>query len=137
MSVSDKDLKHANLKRVGLLNPQPDHVRDPLFLEQSDFFDPCDQLQVRYEMLRSHMVGGNDVTGICRRFGVSRQTFYSLQEKLAREGTAGLLPKKRGPAGPYKLTEEVLECVREQFVLSLHRRTIERVLRGLRAKKNS
>ena len=80
-----------------MLNANPEQVRDPLFEKSSDFFDPQDNLQVRYEMLRAHLVDGGSVSGVCQRFGVSRQTFYKLQEKFLDEGTTGLLPQQPGP----------------------------------------
>ncbi len=152
----DKSLKHCNLKKAGLFNPKPEQVGDNLFDAYPDFFDPCDNLQVRYEMLRSHIIEGGSVIGVCQRFGVSRQTFYSLQKRLTQEGTAGLLPKKSGPRGPSKLTATVLRFVEEQlegkeqistgelyvkieqeFGVSLHKRTIDKLVKKLSLKKNS
>lgn len=151
-----KWVKHENLKKAGLLNLTPEQVQDPLFQEHPEFFDPCDNLQVRYEMLRSHLIEHDSVVGVCRRFGVSRQTFYTLLEKFAEEGTAGLLPQKPGPRGAWKLRPEVLRFVTEQletaepisagqicaqvqqrFAVSLHKRTIEKLLKDLGSKKNS
>jgi transposase len=151
-----KKSKRWNLKKAGLFNPNPEKVKDTLFLDHPDFFDPCDQLQVRYEMLRSHLIERDRVVGLCKRFGISRQTFYTLQEKFKHEGTAGLLPKRPGPRGPWKLTEGVLEFVQqcletqehisavqiktkvqERFGVSLHKRTIEKLCRDLSVKKNS
>lgn len=153
---NDKKIKHHYLKKAGLFNPNPEKVKDPLFLEHTNFFDPCDNLQIRYEMLRSHLMESDSVVGLCRRFGLSRQSFYTLQEKFKQEGTAGLLPKKPGPRGPTKLTAEVLEFVlqslqadekiamvkiksqiQQKFGISLHRRTIEKLCKDLTLKKNS
>jgi transposase len=150
-----KTRKRENLRQAGVLNPTPERIQDPLFLESGDFFDAHDDLQVRYEMLRAHLVDGDSIRAICRRFGVSRQTFYNLQEKFLKEGTAGLLPKRPGPKGPSKLTENVLSFVKERlqtdtlistpellaqvqerFGVSFHRRTLEKLLRDLRSKKN-
>jgi len=153
---NDKKIKHHHLKKAGLFNPNPEKVKDPLFLEHSNFFDACDNLQIRYEILRSHLVESDSVVGVCRRFGVSRQSFYTLQEKFEQEGTAGLLPKKPGPRGPSKLTAEVLEFVlkslqadekvsgveiksqiQQKYGVSLHRRTVEKLCKDLSLKKNS
>lgn len=153
---NDKKIKHHHLKKAGLFNPNPERVKDPLFLEQTNFFDPCDNLQIRYELLRSHLIESDSVVGVCRRFGLSRQSFYTLEEKFKQEGTAGLLPKKPGPRGPTKLTAEVLEFVlqclqadekvsmveiksqiQQTFGVSLHRRTIEKLCKDLTLKKNS
>lgn len=153
---NNKKIKHHHLKKAGLFNPNPEKVKDPLFLEHANFFDPCDNLQIRYEMLRSHLIESDSVVGVCRRFGLSRQSFYTLQEKFKQEGSAGLLPKKPGPRGPSKLTAEVLEFVlqslrtdekiamvelksqiQQKFGISLHRRTIEKLCKDLSLKKNS
>lgn len=146
--------KHQSLRQAGLLHAEPERVQDPLFLEFPAFFDPHDQLQVRYEMLRSHLVDSQNVVGICQRYGVSRQTFYNLQERFLSEGSAGLLAKKPGPKGPSKLTVKVRQFVEhqiqhdplistrlllsqleEQFDVSFHKRTLEKLLNELRSKK--
>ena len=153
---NNKKIKYHNLKKAGLFNSDQERVKDPLFLEHTNFFDPCDNLQIRYEMLRSHLMESDSVVGICRRFGISRQSFYTLEEKFKKEGTAGLLPKKPGPRGPSKITAEVLEFVlqclqadqkisiieiksqiKQKFGVSLHRRTIEKLCKDLTQKKNS
>jgi transposase len=153
---NNKKIKHRHLKKAGLFNPNPEKVKDPLFLEHDNFFDPCDNLQIRYEMLRSHLIESDSVVEVCWRFGLSRQSFYTLQEKFEQEGSAGLLPKKPGPRAPSKLTVEVLEFVlqslqadekiatveiqsqiRQKFRISLHRRTIEKLCKDLSLKKNS
>ena len=43
--------KRQILRQTGTLNPRADQVTDELF-SGSDFFDPNDLLQVKYEMLR-------------------------------------------------------------------------------------
>ena len=147
--------KRNQLREAGLLHPQPQSVQDPLFKEP-EFFDAEDLLQVRYEMLRAHLVGHDIICSICTRFGISRQTFYNLQARFRSEGTAGLLPKQPGPKGPRKLTAEVLAFVNERmdsklepstkvlleeildrFGVALHRRTLEKLVRDLRRKKNA
>ncbi len=148
--------RRRQLREAGLLHPDPDHVRDPLFEQCPGFFDAEDRLQVRYEMLRAYLVDGEAIGAICRRYGVSRQTFYNLQAKFLEEGTAGLLPKRPGPKGPRKLTAEVLTFVNDRlrgaepfstvglqeeiqahFGVAFHRRTLEKLVKGIRAKKNS
>mgnify|MGYP001619013088 CR=1 FL=1 len=147
--------KIQNLELAGLVNPAPDNVRSALFREHPDFFDAYDNLQVRYELLRAHLVDGASVVEVCGSFGVSRQTFYVLQEKFSEAGSAGLLPKKPGPKGPTKLTVDLMAFIRERvasdeevsttmlvseirkkFAVSFHRRTIEKVVAELASKKN-
>jgi len=147
--------KRQQLHEAGLLHPHPERVREVLFERFPGFFDAHDQLQVRYEMLRAHRVEEQQVAGICQRYGVSRQTFYNLQERFLSNGTAGLLSRKPGPRAPSKLTGELLQFVdrqcrhdpqlsarvllsqiEEQFGVSIHKRTIEKLLKQLRSKKN-
>ena len=53
------DDKGESLRQQGVLNPHPQRVVDPLFLE-GGFFDPRDLVQVKYEMLhRVHSRGSN------------------------------------------------------------------------------
>jgi len=148
--------KLRQLKQAGLLHPRPGQVRDPLFTEHPDFFDAHDLLQVRYESLRAHLVDGDQVLRVCKRFGTSRQTFYTILQKFVEKGSSGLLPDKPGPKGPSKLSVDVLRFVRAQydhqpevsgavlasdieakFGISIHKRTIERLLGEFRSKKNS
>jgi transposase len=95
------------LQAVGATHPHPDAVSDALFLD-SAFFDPNDLVQVKYEMLRSVQTGTHRVVQAAQTFGLSRPAFYVAQAAFAREGLPGLLPHKRGPKGPHKLTDEVL-----------------------------
>ena len=118
------------------------------------FFDAEDHLQVRYEMLRAHLVDRDATSAIGQRFGVSRQTFYNLQAKFAAAGTGGLLAQRPGPKGPRKVTAEVatfvharldgeeafstpgvLAEIHARFGVVMHRRTLEKLVRDLRAKK--
>lgn len=141
-----KDTKSRFLAAHGALHPHPERVQDPEF-QQSDFFDPRDLVQVRYEMLRHHLVDGHPVAKACRTFGMSRQMFYLLIKSFRAEGLPGLLPRKRGPKRARKATDEILayaasrraedpdhptpnlvDEVRHEFGVRLHRRTLERGL---------
>lgn len=95
------------LASAGALHPHPQAVTDPLF-QDSAFFDPNDLVQVKYEMLRSVQLGSRTVVDAADVFGFSRPVFYIAQAALLREGLPGLLPHKRGPKQPHKLTDEVL-----------------------------
>lgn len=150
-----KSSKLIRLRQAGLLHPHPDRVRDPLFLDQPDFFDSHDLLQVHYELLRAHLLDGDKIAGLCRRFGVSRQTFYNLLARFLQRGSSGLLPGRPGPKGPSKLSREVARFaerewageedisgsllasrINAQLGVSLHKRTVEKLLQELRRKKN-
>lgn len=147
------DPKHQALEESGTANPHAEHVHDPAFA-QNDFFDPRDLLQVKYEMLRRVRTEGQSVTEAVTRFGMSRPTFYKVQEDFDRAGLVGLLPGKRGPHGPHKITDEVMrfiqetlvteasvdaaalvERIRQRFGLTVHRRTIERALARSKKKR--
>jgi transposase len=126
-------------------------VRDPAFID-SDFFDPRDLIQVKYEMLRRVRTEGQSVVKASAMFGVSRPTFYKAQSDFDRSGLVGLLPAKRGPRGPNKITPEVMrfieetvrgeelsaqrlvERIAERFGLVVHQRTVKRALARLKKK---
>jgi len=99
--------KRAALAAHGALNPHPERVRDRL-VQESDFFDPHDLVQVKYEMVRRVSHEGASVSGAAQAFGFSRPSCYQAQEAVRREGVVGLLPRRRGPKGAHKLTPEVL-----------------------------
>ena len=145
---SNKDPKAAALLADGVLNPFPEKVADPKF-QQSEFFDPRDVVQVKYEMLRRVLVENASVTNATDTYGVSRPTFYQAKANFDEAGVAGLVPKKRGPRGAHKLQGEILafvkehhvpgapirarklaKAIREKFSAEIHPRTIERALTG-------
>lgn len=134
------------LKAQGTLNPHPELVTDELFVT-NDFFDPNDLVQVKYEMLRKVHVEGVLPGKAARMFGFSRMSFYNTQAAFAKESLSGLLPKKRGPKHPHKLSEDVRafleasinddqslragllsQMVQERFGVQVHPRSIQRVL---------
>jgi transposase len=145
--------KQQTLKEQGTLNPSPEEVTDPLF-QQSDFFDAEDLVQVKYEMLRRVEAEKDSVTHAAATFGFSRPSYYQIQSEFQREGLFGLVPRKRGPRHPHKLTGEVLEFllqqrdeeprptwkelarrVQERFGLNIHAGSIARVLKGKEKKR--
>jgi transposase len=134
------------LRENGTLNPTPESVRDAVFAE-SVFFDPNDLLQVKYEMLRALEVDGQSIAGTAEAFGVSRPTVYEAKANFETKGLLGLLPEKRGPKHPHKLTPEVMKVVarwileepeidsstlatrvKERWRVTVHPRTIEKAL---------
>ncbi len=140
------DPKAQSLRQRGCLHPHPEQVTDELFAA-SEFFDPRDLLQVKYEMLRRVLVDGHSVSQSAAGFGLSRPSYYQAQKAYESGGLPALLPKKPGPRRAHKLSEEVLEVLRaalatepalssqalaqlveERFGLSVHRRSIERAL---------
>jgi transposase len=144
--------KEAALKQQMCLNAQPEQVTDPLF-EDHEFFDPRDQLQVKYEMLRRVRADGYSVSSAALQFGFSRPAFYQAQQAFEQKGLSGLLPKKPGPKNAHKLNEDVMayinevfkkegsknaseltEMIAEHFGLKVHPRSIERALQRARKK---
>lgn len=150
-----QDVKPRFLATHQALHPHPDRIRDALF-RQGDFFDPRDLIQVRYELLRRHLVDKQPVTKVIRDFGLSRQLFYVLLALFQQQGLAGLLPRKRGPKGAHKCTDAILafviarrekspgrsvkelaEDVGQKFGVQLHPRTLERRLSRQEKKRRS
>ena len=140
------DDKTRTLRERGCLNAHPEHVRDEMFLSNA-FFDPRDLLQVKYEMLRRVREEGEPVSAAATRFGLSRPTFYTAQRAYETGGLPALVPARPGPRRAHKLGAEVVEAlraareqrpspssrelvelVRKRFGLSVHRRSIDRVL---------
>lgn len=147
------DRKLDSLRAQKTVNPRAQDVLDAAFLD-SEFFDPRDLVQVKYEMLRRVRTDGRAVTDTTKSFGVSRPTFYKAQSDFERDGLAGLLPGKRGPRGPHKLTAKVMSYITrtltknptldaaaladdlERYMrVRVHRRTIERALTRLEKKR--
>ena len=140
--------KRQALEASGTFNPRSAKVRHPLF-QQSDFFDPQDLLQLKYETLRALKAEGYSIAKAASDFGLSRPTIYQAQAIFAEKGVEGLLPHKTGPKHPRKLTPEVWQHlqelaeaqpemgaaelarrVRQRFKVKLHPRTIEKALHG-------
>ena len=143
--------KQVLLRQHATLNPRPRGVTHALF-ESSEFFDPDDLLQVKYEMLRLVNVDRRPISEAAKSCGFSRPSFYQAQAAFEHGGLAGLIAHKPGPHAGHKLTPTVLqfliqaratdsgvradrlaEWVRERFGVQVHPRSIERQL--LRKKK--
>jgi transposase len=143
---SSKDAKRRLLRQQGVLHPNPEAVTAAVFQDDS-FFDPADLIQVKYEMLRRVEVEQASVSRAAHEAGLSRPSFYQAQAALQREGLGGLIPQKPGPHGAHKLTAPVLDfldrqraaqpdlkfaelarLVQKQMGVTVHPRTIERVL---------
>ena len=147
------DSKEDALRHQGTVNAHPERVDDSLFTA-NEFFDPRDLVQVKYEMLRQVQVEEKPVTHCAANFGFSRPAFYEALKAFKDSGLAGLIPKKRGPHGPHKLNQEVMEFVEEtrrqheaitpqelverikqRFHIDVHPGSLERVLRHRKKKR--
>jgi len=142
MARRKPDPKTDTLRRHGCLHPHPEKVTDELLIS-SEFFDPRDLLQVKYEMLRRVRVDGKSVSHSAAGCGLSRPSYYQAQKAYDEGGLPALLPRKPGPRRAHKLSEEVVEAlegepelspqelvrlVEERFGLSVHQRSIKRAL---------
>ena len=138
--------KRSTLLKQGALHPNPETVRAESF-QNSDFFDPRDLVQVKYEMLRRVEAEQSSVSQAAEEFGLSRPTFYQTQSAFQQGGLAGLIRQKPGPRRAHKLTAQVLDFLdqtragqpalrytelaqqaRKRFGVEIHPRTIQRVL---------
>ena len=140
------DAKTDALRQHGCLHPHPEKVTDELFVS-SEFFDPRDLVQVKYEMLRRVRTDGYSISHSATCFGLSRPSYYQARQAYQEGGLPALLPNKPGPRRAHKLSEEVVAALREarvadpesspqtlvqlveqRFGLTVHRRSIERAL---------
>ena len=110
MASRSASRRRQALEARGALHPHPQDVRDPLFRD-SAFFDPHDVVQVKYEMLRRVRTGASPAIEAAAEFGLSRPAYYLAREAFTREGLPGLLPRKRGPKQPHKLTDAVMAAL--------------------------
>ncbi len=141
------DSKRKSLQASGTLNAHAEKVRHSLF-QQEEFFDPQDLVQLKYEALRALRSERCSISKASADFGLSRPTIYQAQMQFEEHGMAGLLPRKRGPKKPHKVTEEVraylqdvlsqegqvnaeelARRVKQKFQTRIHPRTIEKALR--------
>lgn len=149
------DLKAEQLRRRACLNRKPEEVTDPLF-DDSDFFDPRDLVQVKYEMLRRVRMDGASITDSATACGFTRPSFYQAQSAFEDAGLAGLLPNKPGPRGAHKLGADVMafidkllvddpslrapelaEHVLARFGCKVHPRSVERAMARRKKKRES
>jgi transposase len=147
------DPKSETLQNLRCLNPRPDKVTSELF-QTSDFFDPRDLLQVRYEMLRRVRVDQQPIRQVAFQFGFSRPSVYKALATFDRSGLLGLVRTKPGPRRAHKLSESVVKFIEEQkredgsvtldqlvnrikrqFGLVVHTRSIQRALKRRKKKQ--
>jgi transposase len=144
--------KRQVLQDSGTFNPRHARVRHPLF-QGSEFFDPEDLLQLKYESVRALQQEQCSIAQAARQFGLSRPTLYQARAHFQAHGLEGLLPGKRGPRMAHKLTPEVRAYlqelstteptlrarqmaarIRKRFQVTVHPRTLEKALQP-RAKR--
>lgn len=142
----EEEAKYQALNEQNVLYRKADTVSDELF-QTLDFFDPHDLIQVKYEMVRRVQKEGWSVTRAASAFGFSRISYYTIQHAIETHGLVGLMPRKRGPKQPTKITDAVLKFIEQQLEqdptlssqkmralvieelgVEVHKRTIERTL---------
>lgn len=112
--MSENSRRQA-LEAAGLVHPRAEAVTSALFVQEGGpFFFALDKVQVKYEMLRAHVLEGDTVAEAARAHGFSRAEFYLVAAAFEDSGMAGLLDARRGRKGPMKLTDEV-----QDFLASL------------------
>jgi transposase len=135
----------AALERHGLVHPHPEAVTAQAFREGGPFFLAADKVQVKYEMLRAHLVDGVSATTAAASHGYSRGGLYLVLASFTEQGMTGLLDERRGRRGPLRLTDEIVQFLRaapretsgaalareveQRFGVTVHRRTVERARR--------
>lgn len=139
--------KRQVLQDSGTFNPRHARVRHHLF-QGSEFFDPEDLLQLKYESLRALQQEQCSLAQAASEFGLSRPTLYQARAHFQARGLEGLLPGKRGPRKAHKLTPEVrgyaqelsatepglnarqmAARIRKRFQVKVHPRTLEKALK--------
>jgi transposase len=145
--------KRVFLQSAGAWNERADVVLSQLF-QQSDFFDPRDKVQVKYEMLRAALVDEVAVSHASHQFGYSRESFYTAAELFHEKGLIGLVDSKRGPKQPRKLVSEAQQFLENEIAknpevssaelakrlaaelsIDVHRRSIERFRKERKKKR--
>lgn len=140
--VAEMD-KAERLRATHTYNEHADRVTDELFMS-SEFFDPRDLLQVRYEIVRAVALGESPES-VAVRFGVSGITVRRYVIRMREGGLMALLPSPRGPSGPRALGaegenfvdayiadhprasgREVHEALEKALELGVSQRTVER-----------
>ncbi len=142
----DPATRLRTLEEAGLVHSRAEEVAAPLFTGPLSFFLPDDKVQVKYEMLRAHILDGVTASRAARVHCYSRAAFYLIRHAFEQQGMLGLLDERPGRRGPHKLTPEIqafiatadrsrsgADLAREiarRFGVELHRRTVERARHG-------
>src|SRR6476469_5711680 len=137
--------RYRALEQAGLLHPAAGAVLAEPFRAHPEFFAAFDKVQVKYEMLRAHVIDGQTASTAAHAHGYSRAAFYLVSAAFERSGMIGLLDERPGRRGPLKITPEILAFIAQgppeasgadlagqiadRFGVELHRRTVERIRR--------
>jgi transposase len=152
--ADDRDPKVEALRATRSLNPRPESVTDETF-SSSEFLDPRDLVQVKYEMVRRVRVDHDSVSHSAEVFGFSRPSYYEAAAALDAGGMPALVHRRPGPRRAHKLTDEVVDLMEakraadptlrpkdlvaiidEVFGVVVHPRSVERALARRRVPKS-
>lgn len=98
------------LRKVGALNKYPEKITNPLFLEH-DFFDPFDNVQIKYEMLRANQIDKLKVIHVCKQFNYSREAFYVILRRFKQLGFAGFLETPRQKKSTIMVNQAMIKTI--------------------------
>jgi len=128
-----------------MVHPHSGVVTTEMFSEGGPFYFALVKVQVKYEMIRAHVVDRVLLTEAAAAHGYSRGGFYLVLAAFSERGMVGLVDERRGRRGPLRLTDEIVQYLRaapretsgaslareveQRFGVSLHRRTVERARR--------
>jgi hypothetical protein len=87
------------LEAAGLVHPNAAGVTAALFDGTRPFFLAADKVQVKYEMLRAHVVDGQRVGTAAAEHGSSRAAFYLVAAAFDERGMLGLWTSGAAGAG--------------------------------------
>lgn len=151
--MENNKVKQLKLQRS--FNKNGQKLRDETYLS-SDFFDPNDVIQVKYEMLRKVEFEKQPISKVSALFGFSRVAYYKAKKDLKEGGLSNLTNKTMGPKRSHKLNQEILDFVissrkddstltlktildsiKVEFNVVIHRRTLERALAKSESKKST
>ncbi len=142
-----KDEKINYLKSINNFNIHPEKIKLSLF-KSDPFFDPHDKGQVKYEMLRLFYLYKKKVIKLCKMFGFSRETFYTILRAFQKCGIKGLLNEKKGRKRRNKVSLEIsgfiilskakepklsgaqiAKMIKEKYHVAVSKKTVERELK--------
>jgi hypothetical protein len=88
--------RYRALEQAGLLHSGAEGMLAEPFSAHPEFFASFDKVQVKYEMLRAHVIDGRTATAAAQAHGYSRAAFYLVEAAFERSGTVGLLDRSCG-----------------------------------------
>ena len=108
MQMEKKDILIKN----GTYNKNHSKVKNERFRE-GGFYDPMDIVQVRYEMIKDAEDRGGAIGQATGEYGYSRASYYNIKDDFEKGGMTGLVPDKRGPKTPRKLTGDLQDFIKD------------------------